>query len=109
VALARALYALDTRAQVLVLDEPTAALDARSEAAFFDELRPLTEGLTSVLISHRFSTVRHADRIVVLENGQVVEDGTHDSLLSLGGRYASMFHLQADRFTHQIEMDGGRR
>lgn len=99
VAIARALYAVDAGARVLVLDEPTAALDVRAEAAFFDEFASLTRGLTTVLISHRFSSVRKADRIVVLEHGRVVEDGTHDFLIQLRGRYAEMFRLQAERFT----------
>ncbi|MFE7673754.1 ABC transporter ATP-binding protein [Streptomyces albidoflavus] len=99
IAIARALYAVDAGAGVLVLDEPTAALDARSEAAFFEEFTSLTRGLTTLLISHRFSSVRQADRIVVLEHGRVVEDGSHADLLARGGRYAEMFRLQADRFT----------
>jgi ATP-binding cassette subfamily B protein len=98
VAIARALFALDSGAGILVLDEPTAALDVRAEVAFFDRFVELTRGVTSVLISHRFSSVRNADRIVVLELGRVVEDGTHDELLELGGRYAELFRLQAERF-----------
>jgi ATP-binding cassette subfamily B protein len=98
IAIARALYAVDAGAKVLVLDEPTAALDPRSEAAFFEEFASLTRGLTTLLISHRFSSVRQADRIVVLEHGQVIEDGTHEALLEQDGRYAEMFHLQAERF-----------
>lgn len=101
VAIARALYALDAGAKVLVLDEPTAALDVRAEAEFFDRFVELTRGVTSVLISHRFSSVRRADRIVVLEHGLVVEQGTHESLLELGGRYAELFTLQAERFTEE--------
>ena len=91
-ALARA-YLRD--AQVLILDEPTAALDARSEAEVFQRFTELTEGKMAVLISHRFSTVRMVDRIVVLEGGRLVEEGSHDALLRLGARYASMFELQA--------------
>jgi ATP-binding cassette, subfamily B, bacterial len=92
VALARA-YLRD--AQVLILDEPTAALDARSEYEVFKRFAELTAGKTALFISHRFSTVRMADRIVVLENGRIAEDGTHDQLSALGGRYAEMFELQA--------------
>ena len=92
VALARA-YLRD--AQLLILDEPTAALDARSELEVFERFAELTEGKMALLISHRFSTVRMADRIVVLEGGRLVEEGTHTSLIALGGRYASMFEMQA--------------
>jgi len=98
VAIARALMAVEGGASVLVLDEPTAALDVRAEAAFFERFLELTRGLTTILISHRFSTVRRADRIVVLEHGLVVEDGTHEALLAVDGRYAELFHLQAARF-----------
>jgi len=92
VALARA-YLRD--AQLLVLDEPTAALDARSELEVFERFAELTMGKMALLISHRFSTVRMADRIVVLEGGRLVEEGTHPQLIALGGRYASMFEMQA--------------
>jgi ATP-binding cassette subfamily B protein len=92
VALARA-YLRD--AQVLILDEPTAALDARSEFEVFQRFAELTTGKMALFISHRFSTVRMADRIVVLENGRIAEDGSHDQLTHLGGRYAEMFELQA--------------
>jgi ATP-binding cassette subfamily B protein len=98
IALARALFASAAGAGVLVLDEPTAHLDVRAEAAFYDNFLDLTHGLTTILISHRFSTVRRADRIVVIEDGVVAEQGSHDELLALGGRYASMFGLQAARF-----------
>jgi ATP-binding cassette subfamily B protein len=92
VALARA-YLRD--AQLLVLDEPTAALDARSEFEVFQRFAELTAGKMALFISHRFSTVRMADRIVVLENGKIAEEGSHDQLALLGGRYKEMFELQA--------------
>ena len=92
IALARA-YMRD--AQVLILDEPTASLDARSEYEVFQRFADLTRGKMAVLISHRFSTVRMADRILVLEHGSVLEQGTHQALVALGGRYAELFELQA--------------
>jgi ATP-binding cassette subfamily B protein len=92
VALARA-YLRD--AQVLILDEPTSALDARSEYEVFQRFAELTAGKMALFISHRFSTVRMADRIIVLEKGRIAEDGDHDALTHLGGRYAEMFELQA--------------
>ncbi|MCP2314376.1 ABC transporter ATP-binding protein [Kitasatospora paracochleata] len=98
IALARALFAVDAGARVLILDEPTAALDVRAEAEIYDRFLELTAGLTTILISHRFSTVRRAERIVVLEDGAVVEDGGHEELLARRGRYAEMFDLQAARF-----------
>ena len=91
-ALARA-YLRD--AQLLILDEPTAALDARSEFEVFQRFAELTAGKMALFISHRFSTVRMADRIVVLENGRIAEEGKHEELTTLGGRYAEMFELQA--------------
>jgi ATP-binding cassette subfamily B protein len=99
IALARAMYAAEVGASILVLDEPTAHLDARQEAAFYDRFLEVTQGRTSIIISHRFSTVRRADRIVVVEHGVVVEDGSHAELLDLDGRYAHLFRLQASRFT----------
>jgi ATP-binding cassette, subfamily B, bacterial len=95
VALARA-YLRD--AQLLILDEPTAALDARSEFEVFHRFSELTAGKMALFISHRFSTVRSADRILVLENGKITEEGTHDQLARLGGRYAEMFEMQASSY-----------
>lgn len=86
------------QAQVMILDEPTAALDARSEFEVFQRFRELSEGRTTVLISHRFSTVRMADRILVLREGQVVEEGSHETLLEAGGLYAELFGLQAEGY-----------
>jgi ATP-binding cassette subfamily B protein len=91
-ALARA-YLRD--AQVLILDEPTASLDARSEFEVFQRFADLTAGKMALLISHRFSTVRMSDRILVLEDGRIAEEGSHDRLMALGGRYSEMFELQA--------------
>jgi ATP-binding cassette subfamily B protein len=96
-ALARALYAVRCGARVLVLDEPTAQLDARAESRLYARFLELTRGLTTVLISHRFNTVRLADRIAVLEGGRIVELGSHDQLMATGGRYARMFNSQAER------------
>lgn len=98
VALARALFAVRGGARVLILDEPTASLDVRGEAELFSRYLELTRGVTSILVSHRFSTVRKADRIVVLDEGRVKEAGSHDELMALGGTYAEMFTLQASRF-----------
>src|SRR5690606_5184635 len=92
IAIARA-YMRD--AQVLILDEPTAALDARSEFEVFQRFKELSTGKTAVLISHRFSTVRMADRILVLDGGRIEEIGSHEELLASGGRYAELFELQA--------------
>jgi ATP-binding cassette subfamily B protein len=95
IALARAYF---RDAQLVILDEPTASLDARSEYEVFQRFAELTAGKTALLISHRFSTVRMADRIVVLENGKIAEQGSHSQLLTLGGRYAAMFELQASSY-----------
>lgn len=98
VALARALAAVRHGARVVVLDEPTAQLDVRSESEIFERVLEATRDCTSILISHRFSTVRLADRICVIEDGQVAELGTHDELMSQNSRYRRMFELQASRF-----------
>src|SRR3954453_14584457 len=103
VALARAMCAVRSGARVVLLDEPTAQLDVRGEAEIFDRLLASTRHCTTILISHRFSTVRHADRICVLEHGRVVELGSHDQLMARGGRYKTMFDLQAQRFTAEDE------
>ena len=97
-ALARALYAVRAGAGVLILDEPAAALDVRSEAALVRRYLELTAEVTSLIISHRFSVVRGADRICVLEDGRITESGSHDQLLALDGRYAAMFRTQAERY-----------
>ena len=98
VALARAMCGVRLGAGVIILDEPTAQLDVRGEVEIFERLLDATRGCTTVLISHRFSTVRHADHICVVESGRVVELGTHDELMAAGGRYRTMFELQAARF-----------
>jgi ATP-binding cassette, subfamily B, bacterial len=98
IALARALYAVSGGARVLVLDEPTAQLDVRGEAAFYERFLELTAGVTSIVISHRFGSVRRADRIAVLDGGRIAELGTHEQLLATEGTYAHMFKLQAERF-----------
>jgi ATP-binding cassette, subfamily B, bacterial len=95
VALARA-YMRD--AQLLILDEPTATLDARAEHRVFERFAELTRGKIAILISHRFSTVRMADRILVLHDGEVLEQGTHEELLALRGQYAELFELQASGY-----------
>jgi ATP-binding cassette subfamily B protein len=102
IALARALYAVESGATLLVLDEPTSQLDIRGEAAFYDRFLELTEGVTSIVISHRFASVRRADRIAVLDGGQITELGTHVELLERGGVYATMFRAQAQRFADPV-------
>lgn len=106
IAIARSLYALQAGAKVLVLDEPTAALDVRAEVAFFDRFVELTRGVTSLLISHRFSSVRRADRIVVIDGGRVVEQGSHDELMATDGHYSRLFRLQAERFAAGLDAEG---
>lgn len=101
VALARVLCAVNRGAGVVVLDEPTAQLDVRGEAEVFDRVLEATRGCTTVLISHRFSTVRRADRICVVDRGRVAELGSHDELMALGGTYKRLFELQATRFTEE--------
>lgn len=103
VALARALASVRLGAGVVLLDEPTAQLDVRGEAEIFERLLTATRQCTTILISHRFSTVRQADRICVLEHGRVVELGTHEELMALRGRYRTMFDLQAQRFYESDE------
>ena len=106
IALARALAAVKLGAGLVLLDEPTAQLDVRGEAEIFDRILRATRRTTTILISHRFSTVRHADRICVLEHGRVVELGSHNELMALGGRYRTMFDLQASRFVDAAEEEG---
>jgi ATP-binding cassette subfamily B protein len=96
VALARAFM---RDAKILLLDEPTSALDAQAEYDLFERLRSLTMGRTAVYISHRFSTVRRADRIVFLEHGRLAEEGTHEELMRLDGQYARLFRMQAAAYT----------
>lgn len=106
-ALARALYAVRQGAHIVVLDEPTAHLDVRAEAAFFDDVVAAATGVTVVLISHRLSTVRRADRVLVLDGGAITQEGDHDTLLARGGEYARLFRLQAARFADPAAPSAG--
>jgi ABC-type multidrug transport system fused ATPase/permease subunit len=106
VALARALCSVRRGAGLVLLDEPTAQLDVRGEAEVFDKVLQATRRVTTILISHRFSTVRHADRICVLEHGRVIELGSHQELMAQGGRYQTMFELQAKRFEATVDEEG---
>ncbi|MCB1691380.1 MAG: ABC transporter ATP-binding protein [Pseudomonadales bacterium] len=103
IALARTLCAVASGARLVLLDEPTAQLDIRGEAEIFNRILDATREVTTILVSHRFSTVRKADRICVLEHGRVVELGSHEELMALGGRYRTMFELQASRFGEEEE------
>jgi len=105
VALARALCAVRRGAGLVILDEPTAQLDVRGEAEIFERILAATRDCITILVSHRFSTVRHADRICVLEAGRVVELGSHDELMARGGRYRTMFELQASRFGEPVDVE----
>jgi len=105
VALARALCAVREGAGVVLLDEPTAQLDVRGEAEIFGRVLAATRHTTTILVSHRFSTVRQADKICVVDHGRVVELGTHDELMAQAGRYHTMFELQASRFADGVELD----
>jgi ABC-type multidrug transport system fused ATPase/permease subunit len=95
IALARGLHAVEAGARMLILDEPTASLDVRAEAAFYEQFLAITKDITTVVISHRFATVRRADRICVLDDGRITEDGTHTELVTSGGRYAELFAAQS--------------
>jgi len=106
VALARALSAVRLGAGLVLLDEPTAQLDVRGEAEIFERILAATRSCTTILISHRFSTIRHVDRIAVVENGAVVESGSHEELMALRGRYWTMFSLQAQRFATGTPEEG---
>jgi ATP-binding cassette subfamily B protein len=108
IVLARALYAVSRGASVLVLDEPTAQLDVRSEVHFYDRFMELTEGLTTLVISHRFSTVRRASKIAVLQDGRISESGRHEDLMARDGVYASMFRTQARRFLTAVSAEAAR-
>lgn len=107
IALARAVLAASSRPAIQILDEPTANLDVRAEAEVYERFLEITQGHTTILISHRFSTVRKADRICVVEGGVVTEFGNHEELMDLNGRYAEMFYLQASRFREDVSTEAG--
>src|SRR5436305_394697 len=108
IALARALCAVRLGAGLVLPDEPTAQLDVRGESEIFERILAATRHCTTILISHRFSTVRHVDRICVLEHGRVIELGSHNELMAKAGRYRTMFELQAKRFTASEDEEGAR-
>ena len=111
VVLARALYAVRRGARILVLDEPTAHLDVRTEFEVFERLATVAKGASVILISHRLSTVRQADRIVLLSDGRITESGDHDELMALDGQYATLFRIQAERFNqgYQDRLEEGEQ
>jgi ATP-binding cassette subfamily B protein len=108
VALARALFAVAAGRHVLLLDEPTAHLDVRAEAEFHEAVMSNVGDATTILVSHRLSTVRSADRIILLRDGRVAEEGSHAALLALGGDYTRFFTLQAEAFTADATTEGAR-
>ncbi len=103
VALARAIAKVESGADVVLLDEPTAMLDVRGESEIFRRVLDAASEATTILVSHRFSTVRRAELICVVEHGRAIELGSHDELMALGGRYHTMYDLQASRFTELDE------
>jgi ATP-binding cassette subfamily B protein len=105
VALARAIAKVGAGAHAVLLDEPTAMLDVRGESEIFRRVLAATSGATTILISHRFSTVRQAELICVVEQGRAIELGRHDELIALRGRYHTMYDLQASRFHDDRELD----